>query len=330
MSGARFSTHSSEPVMPPPPDHSNMGAVLTGARSLHAAAYAKVNLSLEILGRRPDGFHELVSVSQIVSLADHLTVSPAADVHVTVDPPVVDEHDNLVRRAAEALVLATSRTNGATILLKKAIPLAAGLGGGSSDAATTLRLLDRLWGTRLGHTQLAAIAATLGSDVALFLAGGTSLMRGRGEDVEPLPAARTFWLVLICPGGSPPDKTRALYHALSPDEWSDGETTLALAERLRSGGTIEGQPFVNSFDRAADRVYPNFPALRRQLADLTDAPWQLTGAGPTLFARFATAIAAQGAAQVLQRAGIDAHTARTIARRPAIRASRAPAARFLP
>lgn len=294
-----------------------------GQHGLAAPAYAKINLSLEILGKRPDGFHELVSVSQTISLADHLTVWPSDSLHLTTQPPIVEDHDNLVRRATEALALATGRAASGHLLLKKRIPLAAGLGGGSSDAATTLRLLDRLWGTRLGEARLADISATLGSDVALFLDGGTSLMRGRGEQVESLPGVQPFWLVLVCPGGAPPDKTRVLYRALSTDEWTDGAATLRLAEQLRAGSDTGGLPMVNAFDGPADRVYPGFPALRRRLTDLLGAPAHLTGAGPSLFVQFASADAARSAAKIVARAGITAHVARSVARRPAIRASHA-------
>jgi 4-diphosphocytidyl-2-C-methyl-D-erythritol kinase len=313
------------------PRAADMRAVPDGEGDVHglsARAYAKINMSLEILGKRPDGFHELVSVSQTISLADHVTVWPAHGLHLTTQPPVIDDHDNLVWRAAEALALATGRPATGNVLLTKQIPLAAGLGGGSSDAATTLRLLDRLWGTQLDDARLADICATLGSDVSLFLDGGTSLMRGRGEQVESLPALQPFWLVLVCPGGAPPDKTRALYRALSPDEWSDGAATMRLADHLRAGNTIATLPLVNAFDGPADRVYTGFPSLRRRLTDLIGAPVHLTGAGPTLFALYASAEAARTAARAVVRAGITAHFARSIARRPTIRASHASFSRF--
>lgn len=286
---------------------------------LRALAYAKINLSLEVLGKRPDGFHELVSVSQTISLADHLTAWPSAGLRLTVEPPIVEDHDNLVLRAARALALATGRAATVRLHLNKQIPLAAGLGGGSSDAATTLRLLDRLWGTHVGDARLADLAATLGSDVPLFLDGGTSLMRGRGEQVDSLPPIQPFWVVLVCPGGAPHDKTRAMYRALTPDEWSDGAGTMRVAALVRDGRPLGQVPLVNAFDAAADRVYPDFAALRIRLAALAGAPFHLTGAGPSLFACFPSAAEAQAAARALTRARIAAHVAHSIARRPAIR-----------
>jgi 4-diphosphocytidyl-2-C-methyl-D-erythritol kinase len=226
-----------------------------------------------------------------------------------------------VRRAAEAYADRTGCPASGRLHLTKRIPLAAGLGGGSSDAASTLRLLDRLWGTRLGARGLGPIAAALGSDVSLFLTGGACLIRGRGEQVERLPTVRSFWLVLVCPAVSPPDKTRALYRALQPFEWSDGAATLALADSIRAGRSLANAGLINSFDGAADRVYPQFSELRAHLQQLAGQPFHLTGAGPSLFALYSEAQAARAAAARIERADIHAHVARSIARQPAIRAS---------
>jgi 4-diphosphocytidyl-2-C-methyl-D-erythritol kinase len=195
-----------------PPDRGPYG-VASSTMSLRLPAYAKINLGLEILGRRDDGFHEIVSVTQTISLADTLVVTASDALSVEMTPPLVEDDDNLVRRAADLLAAHTNHLPSGRLHLAKRIPLAAGLGGGSSDAASAIRLLDRLWGTGLGAHGLGPVAAQLGSDVSLFLAGGTSLMRGRGEQVEQLPPVKPFWLVLVCPPVSPPDKTRALYRS---------------------------------------------------------------------------------------------------------------------
>jgi 4-diphosphocytidyl-2-C-methyl-D-erythritol kinase len=187
--------------------------------------------------------------------------------------------------------------------------------------------LDRAWGTRLGDARLAEIGATLGSDVPLFLGGSTSLIRGRGEVVEPLPPPPTFWLVLVTAATSPPDKTRAMYRALSPDDWSDGAGTLALAASLKAGERVRDDTLVNGFDAAADRVYPEMRSQRVRLADLLDAPVHLTGAGPTLFAMFEQQDVARQAARAATRAGLPVLVASSIVGRPSIRASRAAVAR---
>jgi 4-diphosphocytidyl-2-C-methyl-D-erythritol kinase len=211
--------------------------------------------------------------------------------------------------------------------VRKRIPVAAGLGGGSSDAAASLRLLDRAWGTRLGDARLAEIGATLGSDVPLFLGGSTSLIRGRGEIVEALPPPPTVWLVLVTASTSPPDKTRAMYRALSPDDWTDGARTLALAASLTAGERVLADLLVNGFDAAADRVYPEMRSLRVHLTDLLGAPVHLTGAGPTLFAIYERREDARQAARAAARAGLPSLVASSIVGRPTIRASRAAVAR---
>ena len=237
-------------------------------------------------------------------------------------PPLVDEGENLAGRAALALAEATGTVPNGALRIEKRIPLAAGLGGGSSDAAATLRLLDRLWGTNLGSRGLAPIAATLGSDVPLFLGGGQSLIRGRGEIVEALPPAPTLGLLLIYPGGAPPDKTRALYGALTPSDFGDGATTLALRGRLRAGRSVADAPLVNTFDAAARRVYPAFAELRVELSGLLGRPVHLSGAGPTLFALYDRPEDAGAAARTVAGLGLQTFVARSIAHRPPIRTTR--------
>ena len=291
------------------------------------SAFAKVNLSLEVLGRRPDGFHEIVSVTQMISLADRVEVTPGAPLDVEMEPPLVEAGENLAFRAASLLAQTTERVATGRLRILKRIPLAAGLGGGSSDAAATLRLFDRLWDARASRPQLAEAASRLGSDVPLFLGAPTSLIGGRGERVTALPSPPTFWLVLVCPTGSPPDKTRALYRALTPDDWSDGVTTLALAEHLRAGRSLSGATLVNAFDSAASQVYPDFAERRARLTELLASPVYLTGAGPTLYALFETAGLAQQAARRVRQSGQPALVTRSVNRRPAIRASDGPLGR---
>ena len=286
---------------------------------LTISAYAKVNLSLEILGRRPDGFHEIVSVTQLISLADRIEVSPADALSIEMQPPVVDEEANLARQAALALAARAGINPTGRLRIAKQIPLAAGLGGGSSDAAATLRLLDRLWGTRLGLGSLSSIAASLGSDVPLFLRSGLSLIRGRGEIVEALEPAPTFGVLLICPGGAPADKTRALYGTLRPTDFTGGAATRTLCNWLRDGGSITRAELVNGFDQAATRVYPGFAELRANLAGIVGRPVHLSGAGPTVFAIFDTPGDASVAARQVVRTGLTTFVARSIARRSPIR-----------
>ena len=154
-------------------------------------APAKINLALEILGRRPDGFHEIASVIQAVGLYDELHVAPAATLRFTCDRSTLAGPDNLVLQAARALQDATGCQRGAALRLCKGIPVAAGLGGGSSDAATALVALNRHWRLGLSLAELSRIGATLGSDIPFFLAGPTAFVSGRGERVEQLPPPST-------------------------------------------------------------------------------------------------------------------------------------------
>src|SRR4030042_180950 len=151
-------------------------------------AYAKINLTLEALSKRPDGYHEIASVRQATSLADTLTFEPAETLDFNCDVPELQTGDNLVLKAARLLKEISGYKKGARINLTKKIPLAAGLGSGSTDAAATLVGLNKLWGLNLSRAKLLELAAKLGSDVPFFLYGGTALAQERGEQGTPLPA----------------------------------------------------------------------------------------------------------------------------------------------
>src|SRR5579883_3102120 len=148
-------------------------------------AYAKINLGLEILGKRTDGYHDLVTILQTIDLADQLTCVEAVEVTLeSNDPALAEDPKNLVLRAALLLREAAGVERGASIRLEKNIPIAAGLGGGSSDAAATLRALNRLWGLGMNASELIALAGQLGADVSFFLRGGTQLATGLGDELE--------------------------------------------------------------------------------------------------------------------------------------------------
>jgi len=175
------------------------------ARVHRRCAYAKINLVLAVGPKRKDGYHEVATILQAVSLHDTLAFAPRArGFTLAVDGPrakgVPRTGANLVMKAARALARELGETRGAAIRLTKRIPHGAGLGGGSSDAAATLRGLLALWGRRLPHARLSALAASLGSDVPFFLGPGSALATGRGEIVTPLPPARhSFQVVLVVP-----------------------------------------------------------------------------------------------------------------------------------
>src|SRR5450759_4610317 len=167
-------------------------------------AYAKINLTLDVKGRRADGYHELATVMQTVDLHDTLCLTSAGDgrVGIVCTRPELGNEENLAARAAQLLRERFSISQGVLIELRKRIPVAAGLGGGSSDAAAVLLALQRWWRLPPSLSELQALAATLGSDVPFFLTGGLALCEGRGERVTPLAAlwpSSIRWLLLLKP-----------------------------------------------------------------------------------------------------------------------------------
>jgi 4-diphosphocytidyl-2-C-methyl-D-erythritol kinase len=246
--------------------------------------WAKINLTLEVLRRRDDGYHELASLMQTVDLADELRVEPASTIEVSGVGEPVDPDADLVRRAARELASATAIRHGARLTLTKHIPLAAGLGGGSSDAATALLALDRLWDTRLSMGELTRLALRLGSDVPFLLRGGLALVGGRGEHVEPLAVAVEQWLVLLVPRHALRGKTAALFRALEPADFSDGAATADLAGRLRSAARLTDADLLNAFEAPARRTFVGLDAFWRSAEAFSGRPLHLSGAGPALFA----------------------------------------------
>lgn len=174
------------------------------ADGLHVEAPAKLNLYLEVLGKRPDGFHELITIMQATDFCDELIVEEeASGVALEVEgAELPTDEGNLVYRAAKAYLAAHAPARGVRIRLVKRIPMGAGLGGGSADAAATVVALDRLYGLGVSRTKMEAIGSALGSDVNFFLHGGTALCRGRGEQVTGIyfPYRSAFHYVLIIPG----------------------------------------------------------------------------------------------------------------------------------
>lgn len=266
---------------------------------LRLIAPAKLNLTLEVLGRRPDGYHEIVSVAQTLALHDHLLIEQAADLEVVCPAVPGPPEENLVWRAARRLQTATGCRLGARIVVEKRIPLAAGLGGGSSDAAATLVGLNRLWGLGLSLAELLTLAADLGADVPFFLQGGTALLTGTGATVRQLPPAPPFWVVLVRPPVDLAAKTRQVYGWLTPADYTDGETTRRLVAALTAGQGIEPENVVNVFTPVVERRLPVVATVRAALRAAGAPVVQVAGSGPTVFALVASAEAAFRLAQGL-------------------------------
>lgn len=253
--------------------------------SLTLQAYAKINLTLEVLAKRPDGYHEVASVLQTISLADTLTFEPGATLDFRCDVPNFQSPDNLVLKAANLLQEATGCTKGAAIHLTKRIPVAAGLGSGSTDAAATLVGLNQLWELNLSLDKLTDLAAKLGSDIAFFLYGGTASAKGRGEEIAPLPPASELWLVLLNPEAKPvPNKTAQLYSQLNPSHFTSGQHTQKLVTHLNHGGNVDDSFLFNVFEQVAFDFFPGLSDYRSSLLKAGARSVHLAGSGPVLFA----------------------------------------------
>jgi 4-diphosphocytidyl-2-C-methyl-D-erythritol kinase len=164
------------------------------------------------------------------------------------------------------------------------VPAAAGLGGGSSDAAATLAGLNTLWRTGLGVSDLQRLGARLGSDVPFFVRGGAAVMVGRGDEVQALPPMRGRWLILVVPSHTILDKTRRLYAELDASDFSPGNHTERAAKHVEHGLAPAESDLVNGFERAARRVFPSLTETWAEAERLTDRRFFLSGAGPTIFA----------------------------------------------
>lgn len=261
---------------------------------VRARACAKVNWVLEVLQRRPDGYHEVRTVIQTINLCDKLELEPAGELCLEAhDEGLPPTEENLVMKAARLLreqvgglgrVSADPSAPGARMRLSKVVPVAAGLGGGSSDAAAGLRGLNQLWGLNLPPEALLDIAARLGSDVPFFVHGGTALAEGRGECITRLPDAPRQELVIVLPPLTLADKTQHMYSLLTPADYTDGSAAGRLADAIRQGKPMEDEHLFNVFDEPAFRTFPQLERLRAALLAAGARSVHLAGSGPALFA----------------------------------------------
>jgi 4-diphosphocytidyl-2-C-methyl-D-erythritol kinase len=279
---------------------------------LATRCYAKVNLTLEALGRRPDGYHDLASLVHTVDLADELAAEPADAITLAVSGEAPTGDANLVARAAAALAGLSGTRLGARLTLRKCIPAAAGLGGGSSDAASALLLLDQLWGTHRTPAELAGLALGLGSDVPFLLRGGAAVVRGRGEIVRPTTPWLGQWLVLVAPQHQLEPKTATLFGCLGQRDFSDGRTTERAAARLAELGHLDDADLTNAFAPAARAAFAGLDDLWCAAERLGSRPFHLTGAGPGLFALAPDEADARALAGRLGGLGARVYAVRTV------------------
>ncbi|MFL5329933.1 MAG: 4-(cytidine 5'-diphospho)-2-C-methyl-D-erythritol kinase [Gemmataceae bacterium] len=266
--------------------------------SVTLLAPAKVNLFLEVLARRADGYHQIETVMVAVSLFDQVDLVPATELRLSCsDPAIPSGPENLAFRAALALKRAANVSAGAHIHLTKNIPAQAGLAGGSSDAATTLVGLNRLWNLNLSQDRLSEIAAEIGSDVAFFLFPPAARCTGRGEKVEPIPVSNPLHLVLVCPveGLSTADVYRRVAVPASV------RSSDAICAALQAGDAQAiGQELFNRLQEPAEALSATVKRLRMALSDIAPKGCLMSGSGSSLFALCDSEAAAQKLAQRLR------------------------------
>jgi len=257
-------------------------------KSVRVPAYAKVNLRLDVLGRRADGYHELRTIFQAISLHDTLVLEAkreaGIDLRITGNSQLAGEpgQGNLVYRALDRLAREIGFERGVRAVLTKRIPVGRGLGGGSSDAAAALVGLLRLTGKRVSATRLLEIASGLGADVPFFLHGGRALGIGRGDEIYPLPDSAPRRQVLVI---SPHDiavPTKDAYQWLS-DELTNGEDPTKLFRFCALCWSPQGGALSNDFEAAVFPRFPRLDAIKRELLQQGAADASLAGSGSAVF-----------------------------------------------
>ena len=261
--------------------------------SLKLKAYAKVNLVLEVMGKLDDGYHEIKTIFQTVNLFDDITIQGSTDVRVTfINGGGIDTQNNLVTKAVKLIQTETGCNDGAHITVIKRIPVGAGLGGGSADAAATLNGLNLIWNLRLTKTQLIKMASMIGADVPFFLEGGLAVGTGKGDSVRVLSNQPQVFFVLLDIPHSLTEKTKFLYESLDSSLYTSGlKVNSFIMEHEK--GIFSLDSIYNVFTQLAELYFPDFEYYRKTLSGLGCKHVSLSGTGPVLFALFQTKEAAE-------------------------------------
>jgi 4-diphosphocytidyl-2-C-methyl-D-erythritol kinase len=254
---------------------------------LKIPAFAKINLSLRVLGRRKDGFHNICTTLQTISLCDFLTFQPSDEIVLTADVPEIPvDEKNLIVQAAKALRERFDIKSGAKICLEKRIPAPGGLGGGSSNAAITLLALTRLWQIETTRAELAKIGETLGADVPFFLFGGTTFATGLGTEIEMLPDLPRQNLLIITPKISV--STAAAYRSLDAPRLTERDE-LAILTICRSARILDCESrknWVNDFENTIFALEPEIARVKKFLLDAGADLALMSGSGASVFGIF--------------------------------------------
>ncbi len=252
---------------------------------IYERARAKINLTLDVRYKRQDGYHELESVMQTVDLSDYITLYPRDDGKLTLAVNIpflpVDER-NLAYKAAQVVRHLYGVKKGVHIDIDKRIPVAAGLAGGSSDAAAVLRGLNQLWNMELPQSEISAVGAQVGSDVPFCVYGGTAVVRGRGEWVEPLPLQPVFWVILAKPPVTV--STAEIYAGLKLDEIDHHPDAQTMINALKTGSVLEvANAAANVLEKVTIPRYPEIDKIKDQLCKHGATFSLMSGSGPTVF-----------------------------------------------
>ncbi|MBN1242389.1 MAG: 4-(cytidine 5'-diphospho)-2-C-methyl-D-erythritol kinase [Spirochaetales bacterium] len=283
-------------------------------------APAKLNLHLQVLESGPDGFHRIASVFQAISLADRLVLrslkaTRGVELQGSFDCP---PHVNTITRAARAWLEAADIDAGVEITVDKRVPAGAGLGGGSSDAAATLKGLQALFGIRLGEATMSRIARSIGSDVPFFLGSARAFVTGRGEILEPLDDGFPFHAVVVDPGFA--IRTPDAYRALDASRFDPRApvTVEPAADHVKEAfrGNPRDWPFRNDFLEALAPAYPELEPLVGRLRSTGAAFSGLSGSGSACFALYEDGAEADRIAAGLSRDGLSAFSCAALARLP--------------
>lgn len=284
--------------------------------NLKVPSFAKINWTLEILGRRADGYHELRTILQTLDVCDQLQFATAeSGIALTCDHPDVPcDATNLMYRAAVLLKDLTGCDKGVKIDLQKRIPIGAGLGGGSSNAAITLLALTRLWELEVAPQDLFRLGSQLGSDVPFFFFGGTGIGIGRGDEVYPMADIVAEHVLLVNPGVQVP--TREIYgnvssELTSPRAVNNMPFSLQAAYARMRGAQWELR---NDLERPALALYPLIGQVKQRLIELNAASVLMSGSGATVFAVFESEAARTQARQVLSETDWWCAATRTLSR----------------
>lgn len=256
---------------------------------INVPAFAKINLGLRVHGRRPDGYHEISTLFQTVTLRDTLSFQATTDGSlglVCSDPEIPTDKTNLVLRAATALRERYGVRQGARVELEKVIPAGGGLGGGSADAAVTLAALATVWEIETDAGELAEIGARLGADVPFFLTGGTALGTGTGTDIRPLEDAPKMHLVIVTPGVHV--STAEAYGALGAPALTkvEGLVNLSVSRTEADFPDSLCDVWSNDFEAVVVRLYPEIGRAREALEGAGAERVMLSGSGSSVFGVF--------------------------------------------